>query len=145
MKKGFTLIELIVAVSLSVIVMASLFSFLFALLKWRDMSTGKLRGLNTVRSAMQTMSREIKASKGISPVSDKDRIIIIFDTYTISFDLNAGKIRRIKGGSTQYLTPDSSVSSLLFSYQDPERASFSIRPDMAGQLLSGEAFSRNGT
>lgn len=144
MKKGFTLVELIVAVSLSIIVLASLFSFLLALLKWRDLSSGKLRDLDILMSAIQTMSREIKSSKGISPLSSKDRIILIFDAYTISFDLNAGKIRRIKGGSTGYLTPDSSVNSLLFTHLGPKQAAFLVKPTSTNQSLSCEAYSRNG-
>lgn len=145
MKKGFTLIELIVAVTLSAIVLSSLFGFLFPFLKWHGTSSAKLGNLASVLSAIDTISREIRSSKGISPLSNKDRIILIFDSYTISFDLNAGKIRRIKGGSSQYLTPDSSADSLLFTYSDRGYASFLVAPTSINLSLSCEAFCRNGT
>ncbi|MCX5749615.1 MAG: hypothetical protein NTZ10_05175 [Candidatus Saganbacteria bacterium] len=141
--KGFTLIELITAASLSFVVVSSLFYFLLPLLGWQRSAHNMENGLHSCLSAIQTMSAEIRSSKGVSSLSTKDRLIITFDTYTISFDLAAGKVRRTKGATSQYLTADGSITGLQFFYPAPHRVILNLQPSFLRYSLTSEACCRN--
>ena len=123
---GFTLIELIVGLSLTALLMAGIFGLLSVSLKSRSSGDRSTELQQTARYATDLMVREIQFAKKIVEVEESS-VKFVTDqftanktiTYTLVQSGGVGKLRR-DDGQSQPVTGDGepinvSVSSLKFS------------------------------
>ena len=141
MKKGFTLIELIISMALAFIVFGSAFFATSTFLRtWRS-GTASLEALQSGRIVLQRITDEVRNSRKIDPSSNTSQLILNYDGYNITYDLKDGKIRREKGGGSSYLTEESIVTLLNFSY--PSQKLVEIKISIGKREFVTKAFVRD--
>lgn len=86
-KKGFTLLELLVALAISSIVMAAIYSTYQAQLRSHITQQALVAMQQNARAAMFAMEREIKMA-GYDPSGDADAKILIADAAQIKFQID---------------------------------------------------------
>ena len=115
MKKGFTLVELIIALTLLTALTGALFgAFAQDLRSWRKI-TDRAAQLQTQNIVAERLCREIR-SAALLPGSSSAELLLRVGSETVSYSLYADKIRRKKGGSTAYWTSEREIKRLEFSY-----------------------------
>lgn len=140
---GFTLIELLISIPLYLLILLSVISLLLSAINVHKVIFKKSASLLDAVSVMNTITGEIRQSKQIDPLSSTNKLIVDFDTYIISYDYNNGKIRRTKNTSSQYLSADGNINSLLFSYPSAKIVKFEIKPCNSVCILTSEVLVRN--
>lgn len=129
MNKGFTLIEMIISVSLGAVMLISISMCLFLSIKtWRS-TVDRLVNLESIRSALNIIGRDIRDADEIVPESCAPRLIIYKNPDIIIYDLKDGKVRRTKNNSSQYLTADKSIAILSFAYPAPQLVEIRVIPN----------------
>lgn len=86
-KKGFTLLELVVAMAISTIVMAAIYSTYQAQLRSHITQQALVEMQQNARAAMFAMEREIRMG-GYDPSEDADAKILIADAAQIKFQID---------------------------------------------------------
>lgn len=142
-KNAFTLIELLIGISVSLIITASTLSALMCALKFKDKIFLAGENLQNTISSINTITNEIKASKNISYLSTSNKLVLEFDSFLITYDLVSNKIRRVKNSASQYLTPDNSIGSFYLAYPSSDSVRIHIQPNNSRCAFTIEAFSRN--
>ncbi len=142
-RRGFSLIELMISISLSSTVIILATSFIFFLRSHERKFDHNISCTQNIFSAANVMSKEIRQADDINTSSSSNRLIIHIDPDTIIYELSAGKIKRTKNSSAQYITEDDSVGSMIFSYPAHDSVSFSIKPEAANICLTEEFHCRN--
>ena len=140
---GFTLVELVISLSLISILAMPLACLMFSSVRYERTSFQKQEKLINAASSLDLICGEIKSSKGISSTSTAAKLVLGFDSYSISYDLCVDKVRRTKNSSVSYLNPDGTVDKLSFSYPDANSAITTIGPKKSRMLLTLEASCRN--
>ena len=140
---GFTLIELVVSLSLVSIIALPLAGLMYSSVRYEKRAFQKQENLINAASSLDLICGEIKASKGISSTSTASRLALIFDSYSVSYDLIGEKVRRTKNSSVSYLNPDSTIDELLFSYPSINSTITTIAPKRSKIMLTMEASCRN--
>jgi prepilin-type N-terminal cleavage/methylation domain-containing protein len=115
MKKGFTLVELIVALTLmTALVGGMMYSFGSGLRNWRKISNraSSLQIKNIIAERLCSDVREAALQTG----STSDEIFLKIGPDLVSYKLIERKIRRKKGAGTAYLTSEDEIKKLGFSY-----------------------------
>lgn len=116
MRKGLTLVELIVVMSLFVLFVGTFVSaFGQGLRSFKSVAdqTEKLQIKNIVA---EKMTNDIRSASAVLPASTSSEVFLQVDTGVISYCLNASKVRRKAGGSTAYLTNENEIKQLNFAY-----------------------------
>lgn len=117
MKKGFTLVEMIVALTLmTALVGGLLYSFGSGLRNWRKIGN-QASSLQIKNIIAERLCNEIRGSAIINS-STSEEIVLKIGPDVVSYKLESGKVRRKKGTSTAYLTSENEIKTLLFSYPD---------------------------
>jgi prepilin-type N-terminal cleavage/methylation domain-containing protein len=115
MKKGFTLVELIIALALLTALTGAIFcAFAQDLRNWRRI-TGRAAQLQTQNIIAERLCREVRAGK-LLPGSSSTELLLQLGPETVSYDLYGDKIRRKKGGTSAYWTSEREITRLVFSY-----------------------------
>ena len=140
---GFTLIELVVSLSLVSIIALPLAGLMYSSVRYEKRAFQKQENLINASSSIDLICGEIKESKGISSTSVSSRLVLIFDSYSVSYDLAGEKVRRTKNSSVSYLNPDGTIDKLSFSYPGINSAITTIGPKRSKILLTLEASCRN--
>lgn len=115
-RSGFTLVELIISLSLMAVLMGGMF-FAFGQ-GWRawkkvvqNCERHQVEGLVAERIA-----REARAASEVLAGSGSAEVMLRVGPEIISYKLVEGKVRRKKGASSAYLTCEGEIQSLSFSY-----------------------------
>lgn len=149
-RDGFTLLEMMLAVTLMLLVFGMAIPVFRSQLRAMDDHAGRLDAQQNVRFAISTIDRELRVA-GIG-VLDQQPMIVQADPYAVTF--NADFATRdtaseggafgavyldtdLPAGSTMSLTPSAAIKLPVTAYQYPELA---YRKD-AGQLSSAETIS----
>ncbi len=140
---GFTLIELVVSLSLVSIITMPLAGLMYSAVRHENKTFQKQENLINAVSSLDLICGEIRSSKGISASSSAARLILLFDAYSVSYDLTAGKVRRAKNTAASYLNPDNTLEILSFSYPGTKNVITTIGPKRSKLLLTLEASCRN--
>ncbi len=140
---GFTLIELIVSLSLVSIITLPLAGLMYSAVKHEKRIFQKQENLMNAVSSLDLICGEIKASKSISVSSSAARLVLLFDAYSVSYDLAADKVRRTKNTAVSYLNPDGTIGKLSFSYPGTNNVITTIGPKRSILILTLEASCRN--
>jgi prepilin-type N-terminal cleavage/methylation domain-containing protein len=132
MRRGFTLVEMVVALTLFTLLMNSLFYALSTGLRsWKKMS-----GQASARQVRLVVAERICADlreAALLPGSSSGEVVFRLDGDQISYQLSAGKVKR----NSAYLTSEDEVKRLAFSY--PAGRLVTVRLDD----LSFEVYARN--
>ncbi len=116
MRKGFTLVELIVSLSLMMILAGGMFFALGQGLRgWRKIA-GRAEELQIKNLAAERITGDIRFADQILAGSGSQEIILKINSDQISYKLVERKVRRKKGTVTAYLTCEDEVKNLSFSY-----------------------------
>jgi len=115
-KQGFTLVELMIALSLSAVLLAGIFfSFGQGIRNWRIIvkSASNLQIENLIA---ERITSDIRAASEISAGSSSEEVVLKNEIETIGYKLVDRKVRRKKGTSISYLTSEDEVRKLFFAY-----------------------------
>lgn len=114
--RGFTLVELVIALSLSAVLLAGIFfSFGQGIRNWRIIarSASNMQIKNLVA---ERITSDIRAAREVSAGSSSEEVVLKNETETIGYKLVDRKVRRRKGASGAYLTSEDEVRKLFFAY-----------------------------
>ena len=140
---GFTLIELVISLSLISILALPIVCLMYSSIKYEKTAFQKQENIINATSSLDLICADIKASKGISPSSSAAKLVLIFDSFSVSYDLWTDKVRRTKNSSVQYLNPDGTIDKLSFSYPSANSSIATIIPKRSKTPFSLEASCRN--
>lgn len=114
--KGFTLIEMLISLSIGILVYATISSFLLFSLKTYRHHIQRIENLENIQSAINIIEQDIRSCTEVAAISNSDKLVLLDDQDVISYELKDNKIKRIKNNSSQYLTNGKAVDKLSFSY-----------------------------
>lgn len=115
-KTGFTLIELTVAVSLSMILTTGMFFFLGqGIRNWKKI-TQSAAATQVENIIAERITTDIRFGREIMAASGSEEVFIKNGAEIITYRLVSRKVRREKGAEAAYLTSEDEVSKLAFSY-----------------------------
>lgn len=114
--KGFTLIEMLVSLSIGILVYAAISSFLLFSLKTYRHHIQRIENLENVQSAINIIEQDIRSCTEVVAISNSDKLVLFNDQNVISYELKNNKIKRTKNNSSLYLTNEKSIDKLSFSY-----------------------------
>ena len=141
--KGFTLIEILVVLTLFFIVLSSTFLLLQSTSRFWQKFCDKMASFEVVTSVSNVISNDIREAKLVSAEAAGQRLVLIdIDNNSIQYELISGRIRRRKGGSSSYLTYDEYVDQLFFSNSGEGMISFEVWTSSV-EVFSRLARSRN--
>lgn len=126
MKKGFTLIETLVALSLTAIFLGGAYYALGIELKFWQRLADRINSQQVYEAVAQRLLREIRGADQILPGSSQTELKLQFGSDQLTYSLVNGKVRRQKNSSVAYLTDDGEVGSLLFAYPAAKQVEVSI-------------------
>ena len=137
-KKGFTLVELIIAISLSALVMVMVSYSLSVFLRTWDKISAEVE-MNQISSlVLSRISFEIRSSKGIAASSNATDLVLDTDSGPITYDQNKSKVRRKKNKYSAYLTAGENIGTLSFEYPKTGLVKINL-----GDGFSTKAYVRN--
>ena len=115
-KKGFSLIELMVALALFSLLSSGLFiAFKSQLKSWQKLSA-KAEKMQLKSSLLVRISRESKGANKILAVSNTNKLALQLGGNTVEYGLNKSKVRRKKNKASSYLTCEDEIKQLAFAY-----------------------------
>jgi len=112
-KRGFTLVEMIIALSLSVMVLSAAFYTLSVNLKTWERIFVNIERLQVSSMVLERIGRDIRSADKITNVLESS-LTIALDGETVIYDFNDAKVRRKKGKTSAYLTDKGDLSGLSF-------------------------------
>jgi len=113
-RKGFTLVELIIALTLfSALLSGVLYAFGEGLRTWRKIAqVGERQQVKNL--VAERICREVRAAKEVTTLGSEE-VTLKMGSEIISYRLVNGKVRRKKGNSVAYLTNEGEIEKLWFS------------------------------
>lgn len=127
MRKGFTLIEIMVALTIFFIILSSSFLLLKNAERFWRKFADKMASFEVVSSVSGVISNDIRETKLVSVEAAGQKLVLIdIDDNEIQYELVSGRIRRRKGGSSSYLTYDEYVEQLTFCDLGEGMVSFEV-------------------
>ncbi len=121
-KRGFTLVELLIAMAISTVVMTAIYSAYQSQLKSHITQQKVVEMQQNARAAMFVMEREIKMS-GYDPDRSQDTAITVADNNTITFTISAISDGIDNDGDGDIDTADSDggeVQTITYSIGGPD-------------------------
>lgn len=142
-KNGFTLIELLIAMLVSGMVLNSAMLLAFGMMNSHKRAAGLSKNFQEASAAQGLILKEARAADAISPSSTLHKAILISGPDIITYEFLAGKIKRSKNASGQYITTEGALDEARFKYPLPGTMSVEIKPAGLSLVLTSEAFCRN--
>ena len=118
MKRGFTLIELIIALALSAVIMVVTFPGFFQIVRSWERWSAATQKTELAMIVMTRIVNDLRQADQVEGSGCPDKIALVIDGVAVSYDWHDGKVRRIKSGSSAYLTDTNQTDKLQFSYDD---------------------------
>lgn len=134
-KKGFTLVELMISLTISAMLIGGVlyaFSAEFALWKRIVAGSEKQQIANMVLTRIISDSRN---ANEISPSSSSSALSLKVGTESIEYSLANNKVRRKKDGYSSYLTDTGDLGALSFSYPDAKQVEIKVEDFKAKVIL----------
>ena len=136
--KAFTLIELLISMTLVSVIFASLFYFSIASIRSLDRASLNARSSQAVRFVCGRISSDIINSTGPSSGSSASKLVI----GGIGYQFMEGKVKRSEGSDVYYLTTEGEIRDLKFSYLSSKLVRIEITPSV-GKDYYLNAYARN--
>ena len=124
---GFSLIELIVASSVFIVVMLMSSSAVYTVFNSNQKSKNMRSVMDNLNLSLESMTRSIRFGKNyhcgggvittpLDCAGGATSFFVLFaNGVTVTYSLLAGRIQRLRGGETYFMTsPDVSITSLVF-------------------------------
>jgi prepilin-type N-terminal cleavage/methylation domain-containing protein len=119
LKKGFTLVELLVSMAIFMILLGAVyFSFQLAIKHWKKLSD-ESQHQQIVCLVMERMTTDIRAASAVLPTSNPDHLSLSVGADTIEYCLTSRKVGRKVNCRTAYLTDDDEIKILSFAHPSP--------------------------
>ena len=112
-RQGFSLVEMVIALSLAVIILGAAFYLLSINLKTWNRNSKRIENLQIVSLVFERIGYDIRSAKKIISVSG-ETLIIELDSQNVLYDFKNKKIRRKKGETSAYLTDKGDLLGLSF-------------------------------
>ena len=132
---GFTLVELLIVMSLLSIVMAVMLSTLFSVQRSETYTRGRTEALDEMRAAVNRMTKDLRQTS--ATVGTYTASSLTVTTYvdgeeaTVSFNATGDTLTRSVNGGTPYPLVDDLTTTDIFTYTPTDSD-----PNMVGVLLS---------
>ena len=115
MRRGFTLVELLIALTLLAMLLGgSLCALGGGLRNWRKIG-GRAATLQIENIVAERLCGDVRGS-AIMTGSTSTELFLRLGPDTVSYKLEAGKVRRQKGGSSASWTSEGEIKALTFAY-----------------------------
>ena len=115
-RKGFTLVELIVSLTIFSLLLGSIFYALKIELGIWKRIVGSAEKQQIANMVLSRIVRDIRSAKELLPASTNQKLGLEIGSDTIEYDLLNHKIRRKKNNYSAYLTTQGELEELSFSY-----------------------------
>ena len=115
-KTAFTLVELLIAISLGTILLAVSFWALSNTVRLYGKTSKDTARLQICSMVLDRIGEDAVSAKKVSSSSTQSLLILEYPDFILRYDYNNGKVRRRKGSSSAYLTDAGDVGSLSFDY-----------------------------
>ncbi len=126
MKKGFTLVELLVSMAIFLILMGTVyFSFQLAIKHWKRLADNS-QHQQIVCLVMERMTIDIRQASAVLPTSNAEQLSLKVGTDTIEYLLASRKVGRKVNGRTAYLTDNDEIKALSFTYPSSHSVACSL-------------------
>ena len=116
MKRGFTLVELIVSLLIFSVLLSGIFYALSTELRFWQRVVTVAEKQQIANAVLARMIRDIRGAKEIAPGSNNNKLILKTGSEQIEYSFSAGKVKRKKNNYSSYLTTKGDIQSLAFSY-----------------------------
>lgn len=116
--RGFTLVELLVAMSVTSILLVFIFYLFFAGIRVYEKISQNIKQVKVMVFVMDKMTDDVLMSKGIDPISNQQELSLLHDESNILYNYKNNKVRRQKGSKASYLTIENDIKGLEFEYLD---------------------------
>lgn len=134
-KKGFTLVELIISLTISVMLIGGmLYAFGVEFKLWEKIVniSEKQQITNMVLTRIISDSRN---ANEISPSSSSSALSLKVGTESVEYSMANNKVRRKKDGYSSYLTDTGDLGALSFSYPDAKQVEIKVEDFKAKVIL----------
>lgn len=118
MRKGFTLIEVLIALGLTGILLLAGSYALGTFIRTYRSSINKAEKLQIRQMVVTRIIREIRSAEKLEP-STREKLSLRLGGVPIFYSYKDGKVRRESGSSASYLTEAGEVKELYFEYPAP--------------------------
>jgi prepilin-type N-terminal cleavage/methylation domain-containing protein len=115
-RKGFTLVEMIVALSIFSMLLGGIFHVLGVEINLWERIVSAAEKQQIANMVLSRAVRDIRAAREILPSSGSQKLLLKVGDDTLEYSLVNGKIRRKKNNSSSYLTAENDLHFLSFSY-----------------------------
>ncbi len=116
MRKGFTLIELVISLAIFSLLLVTVFSLFNAEVKiWKKIAA-KCERTQIANFVLTRLRHDIRRAGQVLPASNPYLLSLKAGPDSIEYSLAGEKVRRKQNGASAYLTFDKEISSLIFSY-----------------------------
>jgi len=116
LKKGFTLVELLVSMAIFLVLLGAVyFSFQLELKHWKRLAD-KSQHWQIACLVRERMAADIRQASAVLEASNAEHLTLRVGTDTIEYFLTSRKVGRRVNGRTAYLTNDDEIKALSFSY-----------------------------
>ncbi|MFH1709560.1 MAG: prepilin-type N-terminal cleavage/methylation domain-containing protein [bacterium] len=126
--KGFTLVELLIAMALISAVSITLFYFALSSVRLISRAAALSRSDQTARFVAGRISYDIAQSGGALPGSGPAKLVL----GGIYYEYRDNKVRREEGSDVYYLTTEGEIKGLKFSYPLTKLIKVEITPKLGG-------------
>lgn len=137
MRKGFSLVELIIALGLFACLFGSLFYFTGQALRFWRQTADNCSHQQTEDFVLTQILSDVRQAEQVLPASNSTTLILSCEGESIQYSLINRKVQRQKNGSIGYLTTENEINTLSFVYPSAKRVQICLA------TVSAEAFLRN--
>lgn len=126
MKKGFTLVELLVSMAIFLVLLGTVYaSFQLALKHWKQLAD-KSQRQQIICLVMERMTTDIRQASAVLPTSNSEHLNLSIGADTVEYLFASRKVGRRVNGRTAYLTDDDEIRTLSFAYPSSRSVACSL-------------------
>lgn len=137
-RRGFTLVEMMIALTLSVVVLtAGTFMLSNYLRTFKKLSAAVEKG-QIEQFVLNKLTNDIQFAEKVNSGSNATLLILEVKDDTLRYDYFNRKVRRRTNKSTAYLTEAGEISSLAFNYPRPGLVLINLDDSRTGAFCRNE-------
>jgi prepilin-type N-terminal cleavage/methylation domain-containing protein len=115
-RKGFTLVEMIVALSIFAMLLGGIFHVLGVELNLWEKIVSAAEKQQIANMVLTRIARDARSAKEVLPSSSSQKLLLKIGDDSLEYSLVNGKARRKKNNYSSYLTAENDLHFLSFSY-----------------------------
>ena len=130
-KKGFTLVELLVSISIMSLIIFISLAFTLNSIKLSRKIIKKAEKNQVIVLVAERIWQDVSSADSILPFSSTKELFVKTASDEVAYSLVGGKVRRRLNGQTAYLTSEKEIGRLNFEY---------LGSNLVGVSLEGKGF-----